>query len=76
MLVMIIGVALCIFSAIGYLLALEGIAFFEGLKSFFMVIFAFGGILLCFVALTVAILWMIDKITFFLKSSKRRMAGR
>jgi hypothetical protein len=67
MLSMIVSVALCIFSAIGYLLALEGVAFFAALKSFFMVTFAFGGILLGFILLTIAILWMIDKIALLFK---------
>ena len=64
---MLVSIAFIIFGGIGYLLAIEGVPFFAALKSFFLVIISFGGILIAFFSASFSILWVVEKISGFFK---------
>ncbi len=64
---LLVSVGLIIFGGVGYLLALEGVAFFLALKSFFIAVLSFGGILLLFFLSTAALLAILEFLTSLFK---------
>lgn len=70
---LLVSVSLIIFGGVGYLLALEGVAFFLALKSFFIAVLSFGGFLLLFFVSTAALLGFLEFLSGLFKKKPQKV---